>query len=157
MQFVSIDKSTNQALLWFRSQDLADYLNVHRHTIYNGAKAGDFFHIKKHDIYKFNYDLKYVSDSKQFEILHESVVFKKTNVFKNEDIDPIVKKLIHSISIDYLLITFKNLESKKAESLSIIKKLVDYKGALNPCLIRELDIISTVIALIKDYYAKISE
>jgi len=155
MQFVSISKSINQALLWFSGKDLAEYLNVHRHTIYGHAKKADFFHLNGHDIYKFNYDVKVINNLKQFEKFPESAIFKKANAFKNENLDLLVMKQVHEIAITFLTLSFNTEEFKKRTALETLKKLKVLKDAINPCLIRELEIIKTLVELVKDYYSEV--
>lgn len=155
MQFVSINKSINQALLWFSGKDLAEYLNVHRHTIYGHAKKADFFHIQGHDIYKFRYDVKMINNLKQFEKFPESIIFKKANRFKNEDIDKLVKKEVHEIAISFLTLSLNTVEFKRIVTIDTLKKLKTLKSAINPCLIRELEIIAKLVELVKEYYTEI--
>lgn len=154
MQYVSIDKRTNQAHIWFRGQDLAEYLNVHRHTVYGNAKKSRFFHLKEHDIYVFKYSLTMVGKTK-FEKFPESKVFKKCNAFKNEDLQPVVRTTIHQVGLSFLTTMFLDEYQKKSNAIKTLYLLKDLKDALNPCFVHEIDIIETLKLLVKEYHDSI--
>lgn len=153
MQYVTINKKTNIALLWFKKEDVAEYLNVHPRTMtYNKHQKGSYFHLNDHDVYIFNHKITSTSNNSLREKVAEAFVFKRAIRYRKENISPAVIELCNYVAVSFLSISYATSFDKESTTKKVKENLKNFMMIMDKTkFVREYEILSTLLNVIEDY------